>query len=105
MVASEVVLGGRKVAIRRPRVRAEGREVELPTFRTVAATDPLNRRLAEQMLVGVATRQYTRSLETLPAGIMSRGTRQASDSRRFAAQTAEHIADRVLDAHGCTGSG
>src|SRR5437016_3305919 len=31
-VASEVVLGGRKVQIRRPRVRAHGEEVALPTF-------------------------------------------------------------------------
>jgi hypothetical protein len=30
--ASEVVLGGRKVAIRRPRVRQDGAEVSLPTF-------------------------------------------------------------------------
>src|SRR5262249_27571930 len=35
-VPSEVVLGGRKVQIRRPRVRAEGREVALPTFRAFA---------------------------------------------------------------------
>src|SRR5438876_5370073 len=31
-VPSEVVLGGRKVALRRPRVRRDGREVPLPTF-------------------------------------------------------------------------
>src|SRR5438132_10977914 len=31
---SEVVLGGRKVQIRRPRVRANGQEVVLPTFQT-----------------------------------------------------------------------
>src|SRR5207245_10869642 len=31
-VSSEVVLGGRKVALRRPRVRAHGAEVPLPTF-------------------------------------------------------------------------
>ena len=34
----------------------------------LAQTDPLNRRVVEQMLVGVATRQYARSLEPLPAG-------------------------------------
>src|SRR5438874_13758481 len=32
IVPSEVVLGGRKVQIRRPRVRAHGEEVALPTF-------------------------------------------------------------------------
>jgi transposase-like protein len=91
-VASEVVLGGRKVAVRRPRVRADGREVELPTFRTLADTDPLNRRVVEQMLVGVATRQYARSLEPLPAGTKSRGTSKSSVSRRFVAKTAAQLA-------------
>ena len=40
-VASEVVLGGRKVPIRRPRVRAGRQEVPLPTFLAMAQTDPL----------------------------------------------------------------
>src|SRR6266568_73953 len=40
-VPSEVVLGGRKVALRRPRVRAHGEEVSLPTFQTMAGEDPL----------------------------------------------------------------
>src|ERR1700704_1352025 len=43
-VPSEVVLGGRKVALRRPRVRANGEEVSLPTFQMMASEDPLNRR-------------------------------------------------------------
>jgi len=69
-VSSEVVLGGRKVALRRPRVRANGEEVPLPTFQAMASEDPLNRRVVEQMLVGVATRQYARSLEPLPAAMV-----------------------------------
>ncbi len=32
----------------------------LPTFQAVAHDDPLNRRVVEQMLVGVATRRYAR---------------------------------------------
>jgi putative transposase len=68
-VPSEVVLGGRKVAIRRPRVRANGAEVPLPTFQLMASEDPLNRRVVEQMLIGVATRQYACSLEPLPSTI------------------------------------
>src|SRR5215213_4204108 len=79
-VPSEVVLGGRKVAVQRPRVRAEGREVPLPTFQALAQADPLNRRVVDQMLVGVATRQYARSLEPLPAGVVSRGTSRAASA-------------------------
>ena len=86
-VASEVVLGGRKVALRRPRVRAGGHEVSLPTFQVMAQADPLNRRVVEQMLVGVATRQYARSLEPLPPTVTIRGTSKSAVSRRFVAKT------------------
>ena len=58
---SQVVLGGRKVAIRRPRARRAGTEVPLPTVRAFTDADPLNRRVVDQMLIGVATRQYARS--------------------------------------------
>src|SRR6202049_1501384 len=90
-VASEVVLGGRKVAIRRPRVRADGHEVILPTFHAFADTDPLNRRVVEQMLVGVATRQYGRSLEPTGAAIRTRGTSKSAVSRRFVAKTSAQL--------------
>jgi hypothetical protein len=86
------VLGGRKVTLRRPRVRANGEEVPLPTFRAMASEDPLNRRVVEQMLVGVATRQYARSLEPLPATMVSRGTSRSAVSRRFVAKTAAQLA-------------
>ena len=38
---SEVVLGGRKVALRRPRVRHDGQEVALPSVQAFTHTDPL----------------------------------------------------------------
>jgi len=88
---STVVLGGRKVEIRRPRVRAGKREVRLPTFEAMAHTDPLNRRIVEQMVLGVATRRYARSLEPLPPEIRSRGTSKSSVSRRFVARTTAHV--------------
>ena len=89
---SEVVLGGRKVAIQRPRVRTAAGEVALPTFQTMAATDPLDRRVVEQMLVGVATRQYARSLEPLGPEMKSRGTSKSAVSRRFVARTTAQLA-------------
>src|SRR5256885_10060222 len=76
-VPSEVGLGGRKVALRRPRARANGVEVPLPTFQVMASDDPLNRRVVEQMLVGVATRQYARSLEPLPPTMIGRASAKA----------------------------
>ena len=77
-VASTVVLGGRKVSIRRPRVRSGRQEVPLPTFQTMAQTDPLRRRTVEQLLVGVSTRGYARSLEPLPADIPSRSVSKSA---------------------------
>lgn len=86
-VASAVVLGGRKVAIRRPRVRgAEGERV-LPTFARLAQEDPLSRRTVEQLVLGVSTRRYARSLEPLPEGLRGRSTSKSTVSRRFVAQT------------------
>ena len=90
-VPSEVVLGGRKVALRRPRVRRDGTEVPLPTFQLMASEDPLNRRVVEQMLLGVATRRYGRSLEPLPATMEVRGTSKSAVSRRFVAKTAAQL--------------
>src|SRR2546422_1532117 len=88
---STVVLGGRKVQIRRPRVRAGKTEVPLPTFEAMAHTDPLNRRIVEQMLLGVATRRYARSLEPLPTEIRSCGTSKSSVSRRFVTRTTAQV--------------
>ena len=78
--------GGRS-SIRRPRGRHAGTEVPLPTVRAFTDADPLNRRVVDQMLVGVATRQYARSLDPLGADITTRGTSKSAVSRRFVAQT------------------
>jgi putative transposase len=51
--------------------------VPLPTFQAMADVDPLNRRVVEQMLVGVATRRYARSLEPVPATMRAAGRARA----------------------------
>ena len=57
--AGEVTLGGRRVAVERPRVRsADGaREVGLATYEHFADRDPLTRLVLERMLAGVSTRR------------------------------------------------
>ena len=58
-LASSLVLGGRRVAASRPRVRSvEGRELRLPSWREWRARDPLDQRALEQMVLGVSTRRY-----------------------------------------------
>ncbi len=62
-----VVLGGRRVAVRKPRVRSmAGEEVPLPTYQHFNQEDPLGGRALEQMILGVSTRNFPRSLEDLP---------------------------------------
>ena len=63
--SGEVTLGGRRVAVERPRVRsADGRaEVRLRTYEYFADRDPLTRSVLERMLAGVSTRRYRRTQE------------------------------------------
>jgi len=83
-VASSLVLGGRRVAVNRPRVRSvAGRELKLPSWREWSARDPLEERALEQMVLGVSTRRYARSLEPLPAAVAVRGISKSAVSERF----------------------
>jgi len=89
---AELVLGGRRVGVKRPRVRSrDGQEVALPSWAKFAAEDPLNERAVEQMVLGVATRKYERSLEPLPEGTKSRGTSKSAVSRRFVEATEKNL--------------
>jgi transposase-like protein len=89
---AELPLGGRRVSIARPRVRdVDGEEVRLPSWEQFAKDDPLTERAVEQMLIGVATRKYARSLEPLPEEVNGRGTSKSAVSRRFVEATAEKL--------------
>ena len=95
-VTGELAVGGRRVQMKRPRVRSVGgRELKLPTWEHFAGMDPLGERAYEQMLVGVATRQYRRSLESLGAGVEERGTSKSAVSRRFVAATAARVEEEL----------
>jgi putative transposase len=89
MIDSEVGWHGGKAAILRPRVRErEGAELELPSWTAIQKADLLSRWAFNQMLIGVATRKYARSVR-LPdgdvAGQAKRATTKSSVSRRFVA--------------------
>lgn len=92
----ELVLGGRRVTVKRPRARSkDGDELPLPSWERFAQEDPLTARALEQMVLGISTRKYARSLEPLPAQVKSRGTSKSAVSRRFVAATAKQLADWV----------
>lgn len=89
---SELVLGGRRVHTKRPRARTlDGREVVLPSWRRWSNEDPLAERAVEQMVLGVSTRRYGRSLEPLPEPVKTRGTSKSAVSRRFVEATEEKL--------------
>jgi len=89
----ELVLGGRLVQARRPRARTlDGREVVLPSWAEFRREDPLTERAVEQMMLGVATRKYERSLEPVAPGLRTRGTSKSAVSRRFVAATKSTVA-------------
>ena len=85
-----ITFGGRKITISKPRVRSVGEErveAHLPTWEALSGIDPLGERALEQMLLGVTTRKYGRSLERMPASIEVSSTSKSSVSRRFVALT------------------
>src|SRR5450830_495504 len=86
---SEIDYHGGKAAVRRPRVRERrGAELELASWQAIKNADLLSRWAFNQMLIGVATRKYARSVR-LPdgdlAGQATRATTKSSVSRRFVA--------------------
>jgi putative transposase len=92
----ELPFGGRRVRVRRPRVSGSaGREVPLPTWEYFADADPLTPRAVEQMVLGVSTRNYDRSLEPTPAGLSSRGASKSAVSRRFVGATEQTLTEMM----------
>jgi transposase-like protein len=87
-----LVLGGRRVTVDRPRVRRnDGHEEHLPSWKEFSDIDPLTQRAVEQMLVGVSTRRYERSLEPIGAAMNESGTSKSAVSRRFVEATQKQM--------------
>lgn len=88
----QVVLGGRKLQVRRPRARTrEGRELALRTYAHFAADDLLSERTVETMLAGLSTRRHRRALE--PTGTEDRSVSKSAVSRRFVERTRRSLAE------------
>lgn len=86
-----LVMGGQRVSVRKPRVRQNGREVELPSWATFADKDPLNERTVEQIALGVSTRGYRRSVEELPSELDADSTSKSAVSRRLVSLTRQQL--------------
>ena len=93
-VPSSLVMGGRRVEIRRPRARStDGHELRLPSWQAWSSHDPLDERAFEQMVLGVSTRRYARSLEPLPEEVEVRGIGKSAVSERFVVGTRRRLAE------------
>ena len=93
-VPSSLVLGGRRVEIQRPRARSSaGHELRLPSWQTWSSRDPLDQRAFEQMVLGVSTRRYARSLESLPEEVEVRGISKSAVSERFVNGTQRRLGE------------
>jgi transposase-like protein len=92
-----VTLGGRRVPVTRPRVRAADGTGEVPvaTYELFTSTELLGRMAMERMLAGVSTRRYPIALE--PVGEATerdaRSTSRSAVSRKFVAMTEHALAD------------
>jgi transposase-like protein len=104
----KVTLGGRRVPVRRPRVRTVAdengveRELRLESYGTFASVDLLADHMVASMLAGLSGRRYATALEPVGETVEAEasGTSQSSVSRRFIAATAERLAEfrsRPLD--------
>ncbi len=91
----QVTLGGRRVPVERPRVRAtDGTgEVTMTTYAHFADRDPLTKVVLEQMLAGVSTRRFARTREPVGQDVIDRerSASKSAVSREFVGRTGEHL--------------
>ena len=95
-----VTLGGRRVPVRRPRVRTVGNdehELSLESYETFTSADLLADGVVARMLGGLSTRGYPVGLEPVGEAVeqAATGTSRSAVSRRFVAATAERL-DQLL---------
>jgi len=92
-----VTLGGRRVPVSRPRVRAIDGSGEVPVaaYELFTGTELLGKMAMERMLAGVSTRRYPVALEPVGAQVEADGksTSKSAVSRKFVAMTETALAD------------
>jgi hypothetical protein len=95
-----VTLGGRRVPVRRPRVRTVGddeHELPLESYATFTSADLLADGVVARMLGGLSTRGDPAGLEPVGEAVeqTATGTLRSAVSRRFVTATAERL-DHLL---------
>jgi putative transposase len=93
-----VTLGGRRVPVERPRVRAAdgSGELPVPAYELFSSTEVLGRLAMEKMLAGLSSRRYAPvGLEPVGEQVTAtaRSTSKSAVSRKFVAQTETALAE------------
>jgi len=95
--AGSVTLGGRRLAVTRPRVRAAdgSGELHLPSYDLFSSTEVLGQLALEKMLAGLSSRRYVRGLEPAgqAVGDAAASVSKSAVSRRFVAATETALAE------------
>jgi putative transposase len=95
--AGSVAVGGRRVPVRRPRVRAvDGSgELAVEAYEAFSGSDLLGEIALERMMAKLSTRRYRAGLEPVGAEVEARATStsKSSVSRRFVARTETALAE------------
>jgi hypothetical protein len=98
--AGSVTLGGRRLPVRRPRVRtADGtgtsRELPIASYQAFTGPEVLGRKAMEAMLAGLSSRRYGVGLEPVGEHVAaeSGSTSKSAVSRRFVKATEQALAD------------
>ena len=95
--AGSVALGGRRVPVRRPRVRAvDGSgELAVEAYDAFAGSDLLGELALERMMAKLSTRRYRAGLEPVGEAVeaTARSTSRSAVSRRFVARTETALAE------------
>ena len=95
--AGSVTLGGRRIPVTRPRVRAAdgSGEVRLPSYDLFSGTEVLGKMTLERMLAGLSSRRYCAGLEPAGAAVddAASATSKSAVSRRFVAATETALAE------------
>jgi transposase-like protein len=92
-----VTLGGRRVPVARPRMRAvDGSgELPVPAYELFSGTEVMGRMAMDRMLAGLSTRRYGVGLEPVGTDIeqVATATSRSAVSRRFVAATETALAE------------
>jgi len=92
-----VTLGGRRVPVARPRMRAAdgSGELPVPAYELFSSTEVLGRMAMQRMLAGLSTRRYPVGLEPVGQHVeqSARSTSKSAVSRRFVAATETALAE------------